>query len=146
LWKDKPPGSTFVHFNLMAHVNFTGLTWSLPGDGWISGGWVGAIITLSIAGVLTGLAHRWFWRGSHGTIAALLYLSFLAVSPNWYRDGGVGIFKFLLWSWLPLILWRGLSWFLGERKIPAYSVVLPRGVEVRLVGHGEAGLVKASPQ
>jgi hypothetical protein len=142
-WKNKPPGMPWVSINLAAHINFVGLTWSLPGDGWVSGGWIGAVITLGIAGAVAGLAHRWFWGKKNSPTAALFYLSFLAVSPNWYRDGGISIFKFVLWSWLPLILWRGLSWFLGDRKVPAYSIVLPRGDGVRLIARGENGSVKA---
>jgi hypothetical protein len=133
LWKDKPPGSPFVHINFHAHVNFMGLTWSLPGDGWMSGGWIGVVVTLGIAGALAGFAHRWFWKRSDNPAAVLFYLSFVAMSPNWYRDGGMGIFKFLLWSWLPLILWRALNWVLGRRQIAAYSVLVPCGTSLRLI-------------
>jgi hypothetical protein len=144
LWRDKPPGSMFVHINLSKHVDFLGLTWSLPGDGWSSGGWVGAIITLGLAGALVGFAHRSFWRRNDNTTVAMFYLSFLAVSPNWYRDGGISIFKFLLWSWLPLILWRAGTWFLGEKTIPAYTVVLPRGARLRLTESRESSSVEKS--
>src|SRR5262249_51407645 len=41
LWKGKPIGSPVKMINIGAYGNFVGLTVSLPGDGWISGGWIG---------------------------------------------------------------------------------------------------------
>ena len=52
-----------------------------------------------------------------------------------YRDGGiVSIAKFLLWSWLPLVVWLGSNWLLGPRLFPSQSVLLPRGTRLRLIG------------
>src|SRR5262249_41121211 len=109
LWRGKPAGAPFVRVNLNAHANFVGLTLSLPGDGWISGGWLGVVVTMAVAGTFAGLAHRWFWRHSERLVPALFYISGLAMAPQWYRDGGISIFKFLLYSWLPLVVWLGMD-------------------------------------
>jgi len=135
LWKGKPIGAPVHYFNLNAYGNFLGLTITMAGDGWMSGGWLGVIITAGVIGLLLGLAHRWFWRKAQGdNILSLFYIIGLAVIPQQYRDGGVvSISKFLLWSWLPVIVWLGCNWLLGPRLIPAESVILPRETRLRLV-------------
>src|SRR5262245_37916932 len=116
LWKSKPIGPPVRLFNLNAYGNFTGLTVSLPGDGWMNGGWAGLIITMALFGVILGRAHRWFWSRCRGGIPALIYLSGLAMLPQLYRDGGVSILKFLLFTLLPLFVWMGVNWWLDRKS------------------------------
>ena len=115
MWKGKPIGAPVGTFNLNAYGNFIGLTVSMPGDGWMSGGWIGVIITAGIAGLLLGLAHRWFWlKAQRDNILSLVYILGLAMIVQQFRDGGVvSIAKFLLWNWLPLVVWLGCNWLLG---------------------------------
>jgi hypothetical protein len=136
LWKGKPVGAPVKSINVFAYGNFTGLTVSLAGDGWISGGWVGVVITLSIAGGLLGWAHRSFWKHSGGSIGCILYLVALAMVPQWYRDGGISIAKFLLFNVTPIVMWMGMTWLLGNRFLPGYSVVLPAGATLRVIQPG----------
>ncbi len=133
LWKGKPVGAPVRTINIGAYGNFTGLTVSLCGDGWMSGGWVGLIITLSLAGAILGRAHRWFWQNSENANAAMFYLVALAMVPQWYRDGGISIFKFLLFNLFPLGMWLAAKWFFGQRLVPGYSVLLPPGARIRIV-------------
>jgi hypothetical protein len=107
----------------------------MAGDGWISGGWVGVIITAGILGMALGLAHRWFWlKAQRNNILSLFYILGLAMIAQQYRDGGVvSIAKFLLWSWLPLLVWLGCNWLLGPRLFPAESMLLPRGTQLRVI-------------
>jgi hypothetical protein len=133
LWKGKPVGAPVGFFNLNNYGNFIGLTPSLVGDGWMSGGWVGVIVTLAVVGGFLGWAHRWFWNHVDNNMAALFYLAALPMLAQWYRDGGISIAKFMLWSWLPLLMWVGLNWLMGQRRVPAHSVLLPRGARIRLV-------------
>ena len=133
LWPGKPIGAPVGFFNLNNYGNFVGLTPSLPGDGWMSGGWVGLVVTLTIVGCLLGLAHRWFWQHAQNNMAALFYLVGIAMLPQWYRDGGISISKFLFWNLSPLLLWMGLTWLMGSRQIRAWSVILPRGSQIRLI-------------
>ena len=136
LWPGKPLGSPIGMFSLNQYGNFVGLTVSFPGDAWMTGGWIGLLIVMGLLGLALGRAHRWFWAHSSNPICALFYLVALAMLPNWYRDGGVGIAKFLLWNWLPLIVWLAISWLLGSRSVPAYTIVLPRGATLRLISAG----------
>jgi hypothetical protein len=133
LWPGKPIGAPVGFFNLNNYGNFLGLTPSLPGDGWMSGGWVGLVITLSLVGGLLGLAHRWFWRHVQNNFAVLFYLVGIAMLPQWYRDGGISISKFFFWNFAPLLVWLGLTWICGPRRIPAYSYWLPPGLGIRAI-------------
>lgn len=137
LWSGKPVGAPVRTINLGAYGNFVGLTVSLPGDGWISGGWIGLIITLSTVGALLGWAHRVFWRNIENRMGCLVYLVGLAMVPQWYRDGGISIAKFLLFTLTPLIIWIGLNWLMGQRLIPWYSVDLSPGTTIRLIRRHE---------
>jgi hypothetical protein len=134
LWKGKPTGAPIPSkIDLHAFGNFVGLTVSLPGDGWISGGWIGVIITMGIAGSIVGLAHRRFWTKSGDPIRQLFYLTFLAISPNWFRDGGISVFKFVLFTWAPLLIWQGMIWWQGGRTVQGYAVQLRSGDHLHLI-------------
>ena len=133
LWAGKPAGAPIGFFNLNNYGNFLGLTPSLPGDGWMSGGWLGVIITLGIAGGLLGRAHRYFWQHSQQNMTSLFYLIGLAMLPQWFRDGGISISKFLFWNLAPLIIWLGFTWLAGERLVPCQTIIVPGGTRLRLV-------------
>ena len=133
LWKGKPVGAPIAFFDLNAYGNFIGLTCSLCGDGWMSGGWIGLLITMALVGALLGWAHRWFWDHFQNALAALFYLSALAMLPQWYRDGSISIAKFVLWNWLPLGIWAGLQWMLGQRLMPGYTLLLPARSGAQLI-------------
>ena len=107
----------------------------MAGDGWMSGGWTGVIITAGVIGLLLGLAHRWFWqKAQRDNVLSLVYILGMAMVAQQYRDGGiVSMAKFLLWSWLPLVVWLGSNWLIGPRLFPAQSVLLPRGAQLRLL-------------
>lgn len=133
LWPGKPAGAPVSFFNLNRYGDFLGRTYSLVGDGWISGGWIGVVVTTAVTGVLLGLAHRWFWRNSGDPWRSLVYLVGLAMLPQWFRDGSISIAKFLFWNLSPLLIWACISWLMGSRLAPAYSVLLPRGAKLALV-------------
>jgi hypothetical protein len=133
LWKGKPAGAPVQTINLGAYGNFLGLTVSLAGDGWMSGGWVGLIITASLVGLILGKGHKRFWRQSDQPIAVLFYISGVAVLPQWYRDGGISIFKFLMWTWLPFFIWLAVIWLLNGRRLPGNSIVIRPGERLRIL-------------
>jgi hypothetical protein len=133
LWKGKPVGAPVALFSLMDYGNFNGRTPSLCGDGWMSGGWIGLITTMALVGGLLGWAHRLFWKHVRNNMLVIFYLAGLAMVPVWYRDGGISITKFLLWTWLPLGMWLGLAWLMGRRFIPTYTKLLPAYGRTRLV-------------
>ncbi len=140
LWRGKPVGAPVGLVNLAPYANWTGLTYTLIGDGWISGGWIGVVMLTAIVGAILGLGHRWFWTRQNQPLAALFYLSGLAMVPQWYRDGGIGIFKFLMFTWLPFLVWWALIWLLGHAQVPSRALLLQPGESLRLLrpNHGPA--------
>jgi hypothetical protein len=133
LWPGKPIGAPVRTFNINAYGNFLGLTLSLPGDGWCSGGWLGLVITMGIAGSILGFFHRWFWRNINNPMVAVFYSTATAMLIQWFRDGGISIAKFMLWAWLPLLIWLGITWLLSERLMPGNTIMLRTGDRLRLV-------------
>ncbi|HEX3799017.1 MAG TPA: hypothetical protein VH413_09980 [Verrucomicrobiae bacterium] len=135
LWRGKPAGAPVETFDISAYGNFIGLTFSLPGDGWCSGGWIGLVITMAIVGGVLGTFHRWFWNHINNPMAAMFYISAMAMILQWYRDGGISISKFIMWNWLPLFIWMGVTWLLGERFLPGNTIILRPGDKLRLIEH-----------
>jgi len=114
LWPEKPFGPPIQWVNLNDYGNWVGWTLSLVGDGWMSGGWLGVVITMLVVGYINAQAHRWFWRGEATHFKLLCYCTFVPLTLQWYRDGGITIFKFTLMAVLPVILWRVLIRVLGR--------------------------------
>jgi hypothetical protein len=109
LWKNKPIGPPIVFFNLNHYGNFLGLTPSLLGDGWMSGGWLGALLTMAVAGWVLGLVYNWFIHHQGNFYYCYLFLIVNAVIVQLYRDGGISIAKFLLFSLVPILFWKFLA-------------------------------------
>jgi hypothetical protein len=109
LWRSKPVGPPVVLVDLMDHGNFNGLTPSLVGDGWLSGGWLGAVVTMCLAGLGLGLLYNWFYRHQGDIFVAIVFIIMNSVMVQLFRDGGISIFKFLLFSLLPVFAWR-MAW------------------------------------
>ena len=146
LWKEKPAGAPVSLFNINSFVNFIGLTFSLVGDGWLSGGWIGVVVELGLAGLILRSVHHVFWKHINNPKVAIFYISGLAMLPQWYRDGGISIAKFLFWTWIPLILWMGMTWCLGRRMVDSTSIILARGSSVRLVRYGAGSRAARGPE
>jgi len=134
LWAGKPAGSPISYFDLNQYGNFLGYTVSLPGDAWMTGGWVGVIIIAALVGGLLGWAHRWFWRNSNHNLKAMLYMAASSTLIQLYRDGGVvSVAKFLLWTCLPILIWMFITWMLQGCRVPGASIYLVKGRSVRFV-------------
>lgn len=126
-WKEKPVGPPIVFFNLNDYGNFVGLTPSLIGDGWMSGGWVGVLATMTLAGWGLGLLYNWFIKNQTNVYCCFTYFLVNSVIVQLYRDGGISIAKFLLFCLLPIIVWR----FLARTVFAEYgaNLSLPETVE-----------------
>jgi hypothetical protein len=109
LWQNKPVGPPVVFFDLNDYGNFIGLTPSLVGDGWMSGGWIGALLTMALAGWLLGLFYNWFVKHQANIFYCFLFIMVNAVLVQLFRDGGISITKFLLFNLLPIFVWMFLS-------------------------------------
>ena len=132
-WPGKPPGAPVGLVDISPYVNFLGLTFSLVGDGWVSGGWIGVIITMGLAGIILGCAHRFFWNRTNQVLPSLFYIGLLSISPNWFRDGGISVFKFLLWTWAPFIILPVVTWLITQRPMPGCSMIIRPGESLRIV-------------
>lgn len=139
LWPDKPVGAPVKWVSLHDYGNFANLTTSLPGDGWMSGGWIGMIVTMVAVGLILGKLHRWFWTvGFLNRYAVLFYCAFLPLSLQWFRDGNITIVKFGFFSLLPILLWIGLTralraWgILDDDPLRPTAPVLRSGARTRL--------------
>ena len=95
LWPGKPVLGALNPIQLNDYGNFRALTLSLVGDGWMSLGYMGVVITLGAAGALCGFFYNAFAAGGYRSpVSALAYCTFLVLTPQWFRDGGVTIVLF----------------------------------------------------
>lgn len=106
LWKNKPVGPPFEVVNLNDYGNFYGLTVSMPGDAWMTGGFLGVVIVTFLFALFVRAVFLSFIKHSNNVVTTLPYLLFLPLLLQWFRDGGfVSIFKFYLFTMLPFIIW-----------------------------------------
>lgn len=114
IWPEKPIGAPIKLINLNDFGNFFFMTTSLAGDGWMSWGWLGVVLTLGAVGFVLGRLHRWYWRNQANPKIVMGYFVFLPLSIYWFRDGGISIAKISLWTILPIVLWSFFSRLIGD--------------------------------
>lgn len=119
LWKNKPAGAPIVFFDLNDYGNFLGLTHSLVGDGWLSGGWIGALLTMALAGWGLGLLYNWFINNQHNMYFCFIFLITNAMIVQLFRDGGISITKFLLFCLFPVFVWMFIAKYIFPTPLPA---------------------------
>jgi hypothetical protein len=116
LWPDKPIGPPVRLFNLNEHGRFYGRTRSLPGDGWMSLGWPGVVLTAAAAGAGLGLAHRWLWQAARSVYPWLVYAALLPATIQLFRDGAlVSLARFGMWMVLPVLACWALATLFRRR-------------------------------
>lgn len=145
LWSDKPYGPPIQLVNLNEFGNFVGWTTSLVGDGWISAGWLGVIVTMTIVAWLTMRMHRWFWSGTASNFKVLVYCTFLPLTLQWYRDGGISIAKFIFLTIGPLLLWRLIAQRLERRPAAGRRLWKPRQASALTSAASSAGRSSDTP-
>jgi hypothetical protein len=116
LWPSKPVGAPVKILNLNDYGNFVGLTTSLVGDGWISAGWLGVVVTMSIVGFILGLYHRRFWQRIDNPQNIMIYCTFLPLVIVWFRDGGISIAKYALFTIFPILVWQLFTKIIAESE------------------------------
>lgn len=125
LWRDKPVGMPIKMINLNNFGNFIGLTNSIVGDGWMSGGWIGLVLTMTIVAGVLGIYHRRFWQRPDNPSSVMLYCTFLPLTIQWFRDGGISIAKFILFTFLPILVWQFFTRVIedGSKPLTPFSRV-----------------------
>lgn len=108
LWAGKPVGAPIKMFNLFDHGNPIGMTYSLPGYGWMQLGYIGVALWCALWGYCLGAIYSWFMRSRQGNFQVALYFAFLPIFIIAFRDGGLltvlrtGVFyvtPVLVWMW-----------------------------------------------
>lgn len=108
LWKNKPIGAPIQFFDLNDYGDFNGLTVSIVGDGWMTGGWTGVIINMCLGGFGLGCFYNWFIRNQHNIFKVTIFIISNSVLLQMFRDGGiVSMSKFMLFTQMPIFCW----WF-----------------------------------
>lgn len=135
LWPDKPIGSPVMWVNLQAYGRFVGRTTSLVGDGWMSLGYVGVMITLGLAGAGYGWLYKRFCTASISIFFFCGYFWMEALLIQWARDGGTRIFEFAFFCVGPLLLAFGLKQLLwptsGAGRSPLLDPLTGRKLPLR---------------
>lgn len=105
LWPNKPIGAPSF-FVLSDYGNFISLTYSLPGNGWMDGGWFGVIILCSLCGFGLGRFYKWFTWNEGSKVSALIYIMAISMIFQLFRDGNISILKFWLFIIPPIYFWN----------------------------------------
>lgn len=103
-WPEKPVGSPIMLVNLQAYGRFASRTTSLVGDGWISLGYAGVVITVGLVGAFYGWLFKRFCQGSVSIYFFCAYFWMNALLLQWSRDGGYSILNFWFFCLTPIIL------------------------------------------
>lgn len=136
LWEGKPIGPPIQLFSLFDYGYPVGMTYSLPGNGWMQLGYLGVIIWCTLFGLLFGHVYNLFQRSEHNNPAVLAYLIFLPLSVQFFRDGLLLTLIqttafFLLPVWL-IVRFAKLSAvpLADELRLQAYRKVIRRRPDV----------------
>lgn len=128
LWPAKPVGPPVKFFSLFDYGYPIGMTYSLPGNGWMQLGWAGVAIWCAVFAYLYGRIHNAFMRCRQTPFQVAAYLLFLPLSINFFRDGVLlTMIKFGASSLVPVALW----WALAPRLRSHPARVSPVGVPAR---------------
>ena len=115
IWPDKPIGSPITLVNLNAYGNFASRTTSLVGDGWISLGYIGVVITLGLAGAFYGWLYKRVFTTNISVYYYCAYFWLIALLVQWARDGGSKIAEFFFFCLMPIALAYVLRIFMSNK-------------------------------
>lgn len=88
---------------------FRGLPFTLVSDGWISGGWVGVVLTLALAGALMGAAFAAFARHPGDRAAVCFFLPVHILALGLYTSADMALIHRAAYLAAPLLTWRLLA-------------------------------------
>ncbi len=116
LWPGKPVGAPIKLFSLFDYGTPIGMTYSLPGAGWLQLGYLGVLIWCALFGWFYGRIYNWFQRSNQSNLKTVCYLLFLPLSVQFFRDGMlIQLIKSNGWFLLPLLL---ILWFAKLSAVP----------------------------
>ena len=105
LWTGKPVGPPIQLFSLFDYGYPIGMTYSLPGEGWMQLGYFGVAIWCGLFGWFYGRMYNKFQNSKQSNLAIIAYLLFAPLSLQFFRDGLLlTMAKTHAWFLLPVIL------------------------------------------
>lgn len=114
LWPDKPIGAPIKFFNLFDYGSPFGLTYSLPGEGWLQAGYLGVALWCGLWGLALGAIYARFAKGRQGNFEVAVYFAFLPIFVIAYRDGLlITILRTAVFYLTPVLVWRLAAQALG---------------------------------
>lgn len=144
LWSGKPVGAPIQLFSLWNYGDPIGMTFSLPGAGWLEMGWLGVIIWCGLWGHFLGRVYTAYVNGPQHSLHTIGYMIFLPILIIAYRDGVlITIAKQALFFFLPVVIWHLLARYVAMPTVPEMRAF----VAARLVvdtGRGSSGKAPAS--
>ena len=109
-WEGKPIGAPIKLFSLFDYGYPIGMTYSLPGEGWMQLGFIGVMIWCSLFGWFYGWVYNKFQRSSQSTLATIAFLLFTPLSLQFFRDGLLlTLVKTHAWFLMPIVLTYGFA-------------------------------------
>ena len=117
LWPGKPIGAPIKLFNLFNHGSPYGMTYSLPGEGWLQAGYLGVALWCGLWGLVLGAIYTRFARGRQGNFDVALYFAFLPIFVVAYRDGTlITVLRTAVFYLSPVLVWHLAAQALGVRS------------------------------
>ena len=114
LWQGKPIGPPIKMYNLFDYGNPIGMTYSLPGYGWMQLGYFGVALWCALWGYCLGAIYSWFMRSRQGNFQVALYFAFLPIFIIAFRDGGlVTVMRTGVFYLTPVLVWMWAARALG---------------------------------
>jgi oligosaccharide repeat unit polymerase len=110
LWTDKPVGPPIKLFSLFDHGYPIGMTYSLPGEGWMQLGYLGVAIWCGLFGWFYGWIYSRYQRSTQSTLVTIAYLLALPMSLQFFRDGLLlTMIKTHAWFLMPVVMVYGFA-------------------------------------
>jgi oligosaccharide repeat unit polymerase len=129
LWPGKPVGPPIQLFSLFDYGYPIGMTYSLPGEGWMQFGYIGVATWCGLFGWFYGWIYNKFQYSRQSNLALVAFLLFLPLSLQFFRDGLLlTMVKTHAWFMLPVVLLLGFARFSA----------VPLVDEIRLRAHRRA--------
>lgn len=114
LWPGKPVGAPVQLFALWDYGTPIGMTYSLPGNGWMQAGWLGIVLWTALFAWAYGHGYALFVRSDQSRFKVAIYMILLPVSLQVFRDGVLlSALRTSFFPLVPVLAWRLFARFDG---------------------------------
>ena len=129
LWPEKPVGPPIQLFSLFDYGYPIGMTYSLPGEGWMQLGYLGVAIWCGLFGWFYGWIYNKFQQSTQSNLATITFLLIMPLSFQFFRDGLLlTLIKSHAWFLMPVLMIYGFA------RLSA----VPLADEIRLLAYRRA--------